>query len=124
MEDAGGTYMDTFGVQIPGVTNRLGQAKAGPEISYTYLLSGDTKIEPHAGTQVIWNFAGNTIANGLGPINGEPAGPPGIRGRVDFGVRATTMRGVALDFSGSYDGIGSRGYEALGGKVLLRMPLN
>jgi hypothetical protein len=74
--------------------------------------------------QVILNFAGDTIANGLGPINGEPAGLPGVRGRVDLGVRATTVGGLAIDFSGSYDGIGSSGYDAITGKVLVRVPMN
>ena len=72
---------------------------------------------------MIWNFATDTTANG-GSINGESAGPPGVRGRLDLGVRATTVGGVGVDLSGSYDGVGSRGYDAVTGKVLLRVALN
>jgi hypothetical protein len=39
-------------------------------------------------------------------------------------MRATTVGGVGVDPSGSYDGVGSRGYDAVTGKVLLRVPLN
>jgi hypothetical protein len=45
-------------------------------------------IEPYAGAQVIWNFAGDTSATGVGEINGVNAGPLGARGRVDIGQRA------------------------------------
>jgi outer membrane autotransporter protein len=124
MEDLSDSYADTFGVVIPGVKNRLGQAKAGPEIGYLYLPNDDVKIEPHAGMQVIWNFADDVTATAIGPINSEPAGPPGVRGRVDFGVRATMVRGLSIDFSGSYDGIGSPGYDAITGKVLVHVPMN
>jgi hypothetical protein len=57
-------------------------------------------------------------------INGESAGPPGVRGRLDLGMRTTTVGGVGVDLSGSYDGLGSRGYDAVTGKVRLRVPLN
>jgi hypothetical protein len=123
MVDAANSYLDTFGVVVPEVKSRLGQAKAGPEVGYFYTLDG-VKMEPHAGFQLIWNFATDTTANGIGSLNGESAGPPGVRGRLDLGVRATRPDGVGIDVSGSYDGVGSRGYDAVTGKVLLRMPLN
>jgi hypothetical protein len=34
------------------------------------------------------------------------------RGRLDMGVRTTTFGGVSVDLSGSYNGIGSKGYDA------------
>ncbi len=34
------------------------------------------------------------------------------------------MSGVGVDFSGSYDGIGSDSFEAVTGKATLRVPLN
>jgi outer membrane autotransporter protein len=123
MVDTANDYVDTLGAVVPEVKSRLGQAKAGPEIGYAYSL-GDIKMEPHAGFQLIWNFATDTTANGVGSINGESAGPPGVRGRLDLGVRATAVGGVGVDLSGSYDGVGSRGYDAVTGKVLLRVPLN
>ena len=81
-------------------------------------------IEPHAGLQVIWNFANDATAAGFGQINGEPAGPVGVRGRAEIGLRASTLGGIGLDLSGSYDGIGAKGYDAVTGKAALRLPLN
>ncbi len=122
MEDTSKSYADTFGVVIPSVKSTLGQAKAGPEVGYRIDL-GHTVIEPHAGVQVIWNFANDTTAAGL-QVGGENAGPSGVRGRVEAGLRAVTSGGIGLDVSGSYDGIGANGYNAVTGKATLRVPLN
>ena len=73
---------------------------------------------------MLWNFAGDTIASGLAQINGENAGPVGVRGRAEIGLRASTPGGIGLDLSGSYDGIGSKGYDAVAGKATVRVPLN
>ena len=123
LEDASKSYADTFGVEMPAVKSTLGQAKAGPEIGYRLDL-GHTVVEPHAGLQVIWNFAGHTTATGLGQVGGENAGPDGARARVELGVRATTDGGIGLDVSGTYDGIGASGYSATSGKATVRIPLN
>jgi hypothetical protein len=85
---------------------------------------GHTVVEPHAGIHVIWNFAGDTTAAGIGQVGGENTGPAGLRGRVDAGVRAMTTGGIGLDVSGSYDGIGASDYSAVTGKATLRVPLN
>jgi outer membrane autotransporter protein len=118
------SYIDTFGVAIPGVKSRLGQAKAGPEIGYRYQLGQGVVLEPRAGLQVIWNFAGDTVASGFTQINGDPAGPVGVRGRAEIGLRASTSGGIGLDLSGSYDGIGAKDYDAFTGKATVRVPLN
>ena len=123
MEDSAKSYADTFGTLIPSVTSSLGQAKVGPEVSYR-MNFGSVAVEPHVGFQLIWNFAGHTSAAGLGQIGGESAGPDGVRGRTELGVRATTEGGIGLDVSGSYDGIGASGYSATSGKATLRIPLN
>jgi hypothetical protein len=124
MQDVAKSYTDTYGIVIPDVKSRLGQAKAGPDISYRYQLNRDLLIEPHAGVQVIWNFANDTTAAGFGQINGDPAGPAGVRGRAEVGLRASTSMGISLDLSGSYDGIGAKDYDAFTGKATLRVPLN
>jgi hypothetical protein len=41
-----------------------------------------------------------------------------------MGVRTTTFGGVSVDLSGSYNGIGSKGYDAVTGKILIRVPMN
>lgn len=108
---------------VPSVKSTLGQAKAGPEIGYRIVL-GHAVIVPHAGVQLIWNFAGETTIAGQGALTGENFGPQGVRGRVELGLRATTTEGIGLDAAGSYDGIGANGDHALTGKVIVRVPLN
>ena len=46
---------------------------------------------------MIWSFAGDTTASDLGQINGEPAGPHGVRGRADIRVQASTQGGLMLN---------------------------
>ena len=43
--------------------------------------------------------------------------------RIEIGQRATTSRGIAVEMSGSYDGIGSKGYEAYTAKAQVHLPL-
>jgi outer membrane autotransporter protein len=124
MEDTADSYVDTFGAVIPEVTSRLGQAKAGAEVGYRHTLGNGLVLEPHAGLQVIWNFADDTDAAGFGPIDPDNAGPAGVRGRAELGLRATTESGISLDVSGSYDGIGADGDDTYGARVTLRIPLN
>ena len=58
MADTAKGYSDSFGVWIPDVTAKLGQAKAGPEVSYRHRLNPYIEIEPRAQMQLIWNFTG------------------------------------------------------------------
>lgn len=83
MEDVSKSYADTYGIVIPSVKSTLGQAKAGPEVSYRFDL-GHTQIEPRAGMQAIWNFSRETTAVGFGQVNGEAIGPAGVRGRAEL----------------------------------------
>ena len=124
IEDVSESFADTFGAVIPEVTTQLGQAKAGPEVSYRYQLGNTFVVEPHAGAQLIWNFGGDTTSDLFGPVNGDNAGPDGVRGRAEVGLRATVNGGIGLDVSGSYDGIGSDGYSAITGDAKVRVPLN
>ncbi len=124
IEDVSNSYADTFGVMIPEVRSQLGQAKAGPELGYHCQLSPDITLEPVAGLQVIWNFAGGFTSDVLGEINGENAGPAGARGRANLGLRAISYNGIRLDLSGSYDGIGIKDYDAFIGRATVQVPLN
>ena len=75
---------------MPQVKSTLGPAKIGPEISYRFEPKPGFTVEPRPGLQAIWNFAGEMTANGLGVVNGEAAGPQGVRGRAELGLKATT----------------------------------
>ena len=124
MQDKALNYQDTFGVAIPEITSGLGQAKVGPQFSYHYLWNPGLVLEPYAGVQLIWNFAGGTTVAGSSALNGDAVGPNGVRGRTELGLRAQSSNGFSLDFSGSYDGIGVGNYSAATGRATLRVPLN
>jgi outer membrane autotransporter protein len=124
MEDTAESYIDAFGAVIPEVTSKLGQAKGGAEVGYRHTLGSGLVLEPHAGLQIIWNFADDTNAAGFGRIDPNSAGPADVRGRAEIGLRATTESGVSLDVSGSFDGIGADGDDAYAARVTLRIPLN
>ncbi len=123
IEDDSKSYVDSFGVVIPEVKSQLGQAKAGPEIGYRYQYSPDLLIEPHLGVQAIYNFAGS-VTSSVGLVPGESAGPAGARGRLEIGQRAVTSGGVSLDLGASYDGIGSKGYDAYSAHAQVHVPLD
>ena len=123
IEDVAGSYTDRFGVVIPKVRSRLGQARVGPEISYRHQFRPDVVLEPRAGLQLISRFAGDTTASGLGQINGENVGPLGTRSRAEIGFRLSTPRGIGVNLAGSYDGIGINDYSAFTGQVMVRVPV-
>lgn len=126
-EETSAAYVDTFGTSMPQVRTRIGQARSGPEISYRFEgVPGfpGVVIEPRAGLHAIWTFAEETTAAGLGQIAGEQAGPAGVRGRAEIGLRAATPDRYTLDLSAGFDGIGSVSYSAVAARALVRIPLN
>ncbi len=108
------------GVTVPATTVSLGQAKAGPLISYRERLAGGMVIEPSLLVEGVWNFhqqAGGISIDDL--VNA-----PDLRGRTEAGVMLYTAQGVALGASFTYDGIGTGDYEAIGGRAKVRVPLD
>lgn len=124
MQDTSGRYEDRFGAVIPEVRSRLGQAKFGPEIGYRFAGTDGAVIEPRAAIQAIWNFSGSTTADTLGTIDGVQAGPTGVRGRVELGLRSSTPSGLGIDISASYDGIGSDDYNDVAGRAAITLPMH
>ena len=124
MEDTADSYTDTFGAFVPQVRSRIGQAKIGPEFGYRFQLGEGTVVEPHAGVQLIWDYVRNLSAAGFVDSNGDATGLAELRGKADLGLRATLSGGVAIDVSGSYDGIGSSGLQAVTGQAAVRVPLD
>lgn len=119
IEDNSKSYTDSFGALVPGVKSRLGQVKVGPEVSYTYALPDGATIAPRLALDAIWNFAADDLVG----VDGALAGPEGVRGRVELGLRAMNANGFALDLSASYDGIGTRDFDAIVSKLMVRVPL-
>ena len=123
-EDTSDAYVDTLGIVIPRVRSRIGQFKAGPEISYRYAVNPDLMIEPWLGAQLIWNFAGETTAASFGNLDGGLSGAEGARGYAELGLKVMTSSGVSMDVSAAYDGIGAGDYDAVTGRAAMRVPLN
>ncbi len=121
IEDVSEAYTDSLGVGIPGLKASLGQFKAGPQFSYRHVLAGGTLLEPRFGAELIWNF---TASDKVADFGGTLSGPEELRGRIELGLRTQFTNGVGLDLSGSYDGIGSDSFHALGAKATVRVPLN
>jgi outer membrane autotransporter protein len=122
IEDTSAAYVDSLGVTIPGIEVSLGQFKAGPEVSYRYVLPSGTVIEPRLGAHLIWNFDASALPVDLG---GTLTGPEGVRGRVELGLGMKLFDCVMIDLGLAYDGIGTGGdFSAVTGKANVRVPLN
>lgn len=113
-------YASSLGVTVPGQTLALGQVKAGPEIAYRYRLANDVVIEPRLLLEGIWNF----MQEGGGLTIDDQVFGERVRGRAETGVMVHMPSGAGLGAALSYDGIGAGDYQAVAGKVRLRVPLN
>jgi len=51
------------------------------------------------------------------------AGPNGVRGKVEAGIRFQAPTGMSLDFSVAYDGIGASNFQSVTGRAVARIPL-
>lgn len=107
---------------LPSLRNAMGQAKAGPRISYRHVTQNGASLEPFAGLRVTWTFVDETAANGVILSPSEDFGPSGIRGEAEFGINAVYPDGVSWGLRGAYDGIGSDTYGAMNGSALLSIP--
>lgn len=113
------TYVDTLGNTIPSQSLEVGRVIFGPQFSYNMVLDNGATLTPTAKFEGIWDFHEKKSGLGTGTI--ESIG--GLRGRVDLGLGYTDPSGVTVQASGFYDGIGRSGFEAVGGKLDIRIPL-
>ena len=123
LEDVSDSFVDKSGQLIPQVSTSLGQVKVGPDFSYSLGLGGYT-VQPHAGVELIWNFADDATAAGLGDLVDGSGGTSPVRGRAVAGVRIVGPDGISIDAQSGYDGIGSGDYKAISGSASVRVPLN
>jgi outer membrane autotransporter protein len=120
VHDESQSYVDGAGATIPSLTSTLGQAKIGPEVAYRFAWRDGIAVEPHAGMQAIWNFASSGDAASFG---GTLAGPEGLRGKAEVGIKVTLVDGIVAHVTTSYDGIGSTAYHAIEATAGIRLPL-
>lgn len=81
-------------------------------------------LEPHGKLEFKWDFAEEARAAGLDVLTGETESFADVRGRVELGLRASTLGGTALDLTSSYDGLGSSGTHVISGRATVNIPLN
>jgi outer membrane autotransporter protein len=124
MEDVTESYTDIVGNVMPEVHYSAGQAAVGPQLSYRWMPSDSVMVTPRIGANILWTFTENLDIAGGNSIDGEPSGPGGLRGNVDFGLSVAWMSGTSIDLSGTYDGIGVSDFESKTGRAMLNVPLN
>ena len=112
-------YAGQLGYVSP-VDTSLGQMKFGPEVGYRYQTAGGTLIEPRLLIEGIWNFA----QSGDDIFIDDLISSDEIRARAEVGLVVRSRDGLAAAASVDYDGIGSDGYSAIGGKLRLMVPID
>ncbi len=120
IEDKAKTYVDSNGIVIAGQTIALGQLKFDPYFGYSYRTQDGTYVKTGFSLQALWNF---TQKNGA-VAAGNVAGSTDVRGRVKVDLNVRTTNGVSVGLEGTYDGIGAKNFDAIGGSVKVRVPLN
>ncbi|MCB1385972.1 MAG: DUF11 domain-containing protein [Nitratireductor sp.] len=113
------SYVDSLSNTIPEQTISLGEVRFGPTFSRTIALADGTMVTPSIGISGVWNFDIDTAA----ATQSSVAGTNDLRARADFGLSMVNSLGWTLNASGYYDGIGVDGYEAVGGKLKLVIPI-
>lgn len=118
-EDRALAYTDSLGNLIPSQVTTLGEARFGPKISQVITLEHGATLTPSAALTGIYTFGASSSVVGQALIfnNGD------LRARLDFGLLFAASSGLSLGADLFYDGIGAKGYEAWGGKLGLRVPL-
>ncbi len=112
------SYTDSRGVFIPDQTVSLGRFSFGPELAYRYLADNGTVLEPLISMTALWDFdnAGEVVS-GLSASNDE------LHAAFKAGVMTRMTGGAAFKVVGTYDGLGSSGYDAFGGQAWVSIPL-
>jgi len=98
----------------------IGRLQFGPEIGYRHVMRNGTAIEPHVKLEGIWHFRGaDTFQFANTSIEADK-----LRGKVTGGVMMTRPSGLSFRGVVSYDGIGARNFDAVGGEIWVSVPLN
>ncbi len=114
-------FTNSLNILIPGQTIDLGRVTLGPKISTQFTAGEGMMISPYIGLIGIWDFNRAEIVD---LTTGLTAGSNGFRGRVEGGVEVHLANGWNLSGEGYYDGIGADNFDAYGGSVRIKVPLN
>ena len=115
------SYTDSLGVFIPDTTVSLGRVTFGPEVSRSLTYEDGFRTRVHLGIKGIWDFDKAEIVD---VVTGLAAGgSDDLRARAEGGLTLRLRNGSSLSGEGFYDGIGASDFEAYGGSVTLRVPL-
>jgi len=110
-------YTDSLDVDIPSVTVETGTLEFGPTFRLPGEVADGVTMTPFLSLNGIWTFAQTNTAT---VVSGQPGlEDADLRGVVEVGVDIDTDGGFTMSASGSYDGIGTGGYEAIGGSLSL-----
>lgn len=119
-EDSQDAYTDSLGSFIGEQTVSLGRVIFGPKVT-TRFRAGNAVIFPYFGIKGIWDFDRNDTVD---VATGLAVGTDDFRGRVEGGASIALPSDIYLTSEGFYDGIGADDFDAYGGSVTLRVPLN
>ncbi|MGI9405193.1 MAG: tandem-95 repeat protein, partial [Hyphomicrobiaceae bacterium] len=119
-EEEQDAYVDSLDITIPGQTVSLGRLTFGPKISSVVAFSDGTRVSPYVAIKGVWDFESADIVN---LETGLAAGSDDFRARVDSGLVVRLPGGIAITGAGHYDGLGADDYEAYGGHLEVRVPL-
>lgn len=118
-EDEQERYTDTLGNTITGQTVSLGRATFGPLIGYGRDLGDGWHLDLFGEAKGIWDFDHDDRV-----VSGLTVGTDDLRAKLSGGVKLRGPRGTSFEASGFFDGLGADDFEAYGGTVSIRVPLN
>ena len=108
-------YTDSLDVDIPSVTVETGTLEFGPTFRLPGEVADGVTLTPFLGLNGIWTFAQTNTATA---VSGQPGlSDTNLRAAIELGFDVDTANGFTLSASGTYDGIGTGDYEAIGGSL-------
>jgi hypothetical protein len=112
-------YVDKLNVQIDSQTVALGRFTVGPEIGYRFVHESGAVFEPQAALKASWDFAKPAAAF----VGGYLVTQDDFRLAAELGLLARFPSGQSWRVAATYDGIGSRNLQAVGGQIWINIPL-
>ena len=120
LEESQEAYTNSADDDVPSHRVSLGQAKFGSEFAYRFETAEGAAVEPSLLIEGVWNFDQNQTPSAIDGVVTDNR----LRGRIEAGAMMVFPSGFSLGATASYDGLGSDDFEAIGGKVRARAPLN